>query len=268
MQVSWNKWGWFGGVVGGTLWMYILSIEMLLSSKTYMHFAVGISVTISVSIVGYLLWCWRNRLTVGQGMRIFICTLFPAALCLLVLRSVPMEKLEILHNSYWSVLCMFSFLFVQFTFSNNYGPFSKERKLLQSFSVDDKVIDSRVKCSANAFHISCTGDKKEVFSLFTLVPPSLENSAVIYETSIKSEGIQKAYLEMWMVFPNGKKYFSRGIQNPIRGTQDWKKISIPFLLKASQNPSSIELNIIVHGTGYVHLQDVALYYRQAKVVKK
>ncbi|BBM86107.1 hypothetical protein [Candidatus Uabimicrobium amorphum] len=257
---GWNKWGWFGGVIGSSLWMYLLAAEMLWSGQTYLHPIIGFNIALCVTALGILLWRWRTNLSVSQAMRLFVLALFPATLCLLVLRST--SELGILHQYYWSMLFAFSFLFVQFAYVGNYGPFAKKRELLCKFT--DEPLDKDARCENQMIAIQQTQQHKKTFSLFHYdCATSLADSMIIYEAYIKSENVEEAYLEMWAVFDNGQKYFSRGVNSPIRGTQDWQRFSIPFFLSRKQSPSAIELNIVISGIGNIYIKDIALHCRRA-----
>jgi len=65
------------------------------------------------------------------------------------------------------------------------------------------------------------------------------------------------YLEMWSVFPDGGRYFSRTLaaEGPlaaIEGDSDWRVFELPFFLEgATSAPSRLELNAVLPSTGRV-----------------
>lgn len=88
---------------------------------------------------------------------------------------------------------------------------------------------------------------------------SVEAARLIYRARLRSAGLQgQAYLEMWCVFPGRGEYFSRALQSPLTGTNDWVSQETPFLLQKGQRPSRVKLNLVVDGRGTVWLDEVAL----------
>jgi hypothetical protein len=95
--------------------------------------------------------------------------------------------------------------------------------------------------------------------LFPKELSGIDNSILWYEAAMKSEGTaRKAYLAMWVNFPDGNRYFSRGLDQAFNGTQDWRRCRIPFLLKKGQVPVSVDMGVRFEGPGTVWLDDVRL----------
>ena len=87
----------------------------------------------------------------------------------------------------------------------------------------------------------------------------VESAILVYEAAVRSNDLSgQAYLEMWCVFPDGTRYFSRGLTEAISGTTDWTRVKTPFRLEPGQNPVDVELNIVVDGTGTVWIDDLRL----------
>ena len=88
---------------------------------------------------------------------------------------------------------------------------------------------------------------------------SLENARLIYRARVRSEGLPgKAYLEMWCVFPGQGEFFSRALQSPLSGTNDWTSQETSFFLQKGQDPSRVKLNLVIEGEGTVWLDQVVL----------
>ena len=88
---------------------------------------------------------------------------------------------------------------------------------------------------------------------------SLENARLIYRARLRSAGLRgKAYLEMWCVFPGRGEFFSRALQSPLSGTNDWTSQETPFFLEKGQHPSRVKLNLVIEGEGTVWLDQVVL----------
>jgi hypothetical protein len=82
---------------------------------------------------------------------------------------------------------------------------------------------------------------------------------VIYRARLKSEAVDgQAYLEMWCRFPGKGEFFSRGLSNPLSGSNNWASYETPFFLKKGETPDLIKLNLVVKGTGKVWIKDVEL----------
>jgi hypothetical protein len=85
----------------------------------------------------------------------------------------------------------------------------------------------------------------------------LENARLIYKAKVKSDLNGVAYLEMWAYVGKGR-YFSKGMNDSIKGKSDWKSIQTPFIFQKGQNPEKIILNLVINGTGTVWIDDIVL----------
>jgi len=85
----------------------------------------------------------------------------------------------------------------------------------------------------------------------------VENARLIYKAKVKSDLAGAAYLEMWAHIGKGR-YFSRGMNDPIKDKSDWKSIQTPFIFQKGQNPEKITLNLVINGRGTVWIDDVIL----------
>lgn len=95
--------------------------------------------------------------------------------------------------------------------------------------------------------------------LFDAKLSGVDDCVLWYETAVKCEGItNKAYLEMWVTFPDGNSYFSRGLDQLVTGTRDWQRCRIPFILKKGESPTSVAMGVHFEGTGVVWLSDACL----------
>ena len=85
----------------------------------------------------------------------------------------------------------------------------------------------------------------------------VESAALVYGARVRSELDGSAFLEMW-VHVGGGQYFSRGLDDPIRGKSDWKALRTPFFLQKGQKAEKVTLNLVVNGKGTVWIDDVVL----------
>ena len=76
------------------------------------------------------------------------------------------------------------------------------------------------------------------------------------------EGV--AYLEMWSVFPDGSRFFTRGLSESgpmgsLRGASDWRRFALPFSSDPDKpKPVRVELNVVFEAPGHVDLRPLSL----------
>ena len=96
-----------------------------------------------------------------------------------------------------------------------------------------------------------------VVRLFELGNIDVENTRLIYQAKVRSEGIEgQVYLEMWCHFPGKGEYFSRGLQTPLTGTTNWMTEETPFFLKKGEKPDNVKLNLVINGRGTAWIDDI------------
>lgn len=86
---------------------------------------------------------------------------------------------------------------------------------------------------------------------------NIENTKLIYKADVKSDLEGVAYLEMW-AHVGGGQYFSKGLNDPIKGKSDWKSIQTPFIFQKGQKPDKITLNLVINGKGIVWIDSIVL----------
>ncbi len=95
--------------------------------------------------------------------------------------------------------------------------------------------------------------------LFETGDIDIENTRLIYQAKVRTENVDGiVYLEMWCHFPGKGEYFSKGLTNPLSGTNDWTTQETPFLLKKGENPDNVKLNLVIDGKGEVWIDDIRL----------
>jgi hypothetical protein len=87
--------------------------------------------------------------------------------------------------------------------------------------------------------------------------PGIQNAKLVYKAKVKSDLQGTAFLEMW-AHVSGGQYFSRGMNDPVRGKSDWKTIQTPFIFQKGQKPTRVTLNIVINGIGTVWVDDIVL----------
>jgi hypothetical protein len=87
----------------------------------------------------------------------------------------------------------------------------------------------------------------------------VEDAALIYQARVRTENVKgQVFLEMWCVFAGKGEFFSRGLQAPLSGTNEWATLETPFFLKAGENPSNVKLNLVINGSGRAWIDDLRL----------
>ena len=101
--------------------------------------------------------------------------------------------------------------------------------------------------------------KPVAIRLFETGDMDIENARLIYQAKARTDNVQgRVYLEMWCCFPGEGEFFSRGLMNPLTGTNDWTAVETPFFLKKGQNPDNIKLNLVIDGKGTAWIDDIRL----------
>jgi len=103
------------------------------------------------------------------------------------------------------------------------------------------------------------------FPLTTIEATGVGGEGYAVVGDVRYEGVvEPAYLEMWSVFPDGGRYFSRtlGTEGPmatIVGDSDWRAFELPFFLEgATSTPSHLEVNAVLPSSGRVWIGSLRL----------
>src|SRR5262249_55137715 len=101
--------------------------------------------------------------------------------------------------------------------------------------------------------------------LLTVERPPITSPRYALVGDVRYEGVQgPAYLEMWNVFPDGSRYFSRtlgssGPMGTLTGSSGWRPFVLPFLNRdGAPPPAALEVNLVLAGPGTVHLSPIRL----------
>ena len=134
---------------------------------------------------------------------------------------------------------------------------------LKKLSLDDASAlgtiiqsDTKVKTEGHS-SVRITTKHPTTVCLGEVTGLDVENARLLYTAKVKSDLNGNAYLEMWAHLGSGQ-YFSRGMNDPVKGKSDWKSIQTPFIFKEGQNPDKVTLNLVINGKGTVWIDDVVL----------
>ena len=118
---------------------------------------------------------------------------------------------------------------------------------------------------APALELRATALSPTSLHLVTIDHPPVAGPAYVVAGEVRYEGVEgQGYLEMWSVFPNGERFFSRtlaaqGTLAALHGGSGWRRFELPFSLTgASPAPSRLEINLVLPGPGTVWLGPLRL----------
>jgi hypothetical protein len=97
--------------------------------------------------------------------------------------------------------------------------------------------------------------------LYKLDDLGLVQGDVAYTGFLRSRGLSgRAVLEMWCRPAEGEAAFVRGYGSAVGGDSEWTAQEVRFSNPAlCRNPVSIELNVLIEGTGTVWIDDLRLW---------
>jgi hypothetical protein len=111
------------------------------------------------------------------------------------------------------------------------------------------VVDGSVSVTADA--------AGGTFPLVSVATPDLGRAGYEIAGQVRYANVEgRAYLEMWSIFPDGGRYFSRtlGESGPVAalaGTSDWRSFELPFSLDGSPPPVRLEVSVVLPAAGSV-----------------
>ncbi len=113
---------------------------------------------------------------------------------------------------------------------------------------------------ATVLELRATGSRAMSVHLVAIDHPPVAGPGYVVAGQVRYEGVEgQGYLEMWTVFPDGQRFFSRtlaprGPLAALHGESSWRRFELPFDLSgASQAPSRLEINLVLPGRGTVWL---------------
>ncbi len=122
---------------------------------------------------------------------------------------------------------------------------------------DQTIAQDNVTVDGESWRIDIDG--KSSVKLFELPLSGIENCMLTYRAKMKAENLSgKAYLEMWLRLPGRGEFFSKGLNNPLKGTSGWAEYEVPFYLKKGQHPDLLKLNVFGKGQGTIQIKDIKL----------
>lgn len=159
----------------------------------------------------------------------------------------------------------FSFSMMVLAASCSQGPVQPEE--IGLFPVDDMEglitrsgveIDKEITSDGNG-SLRITATEPVTVKLYETGDIAIEKSQLIYRARLRTEDVAgQVYLEMWCSFPGKGEFFSRALQSPLSGTNEWSSQETPFFLDKGENPDNVKMNLVINGKGTVWIDDIKL----------
>ena len=119
-------------------------------------------------------------------------------------------------------------------------------------------MDNSVSTDGNG-SLRVTSTEPRVVQLFEAIDIDVEDASLIYQAKVRTQNVEgQVYLEMWCHFAGKGEFFSRGLQDPLTGTNEWTIERTPFFLRKGENPDKVKLNLVINGKGTVWIDDIRL----------
>lgn len=119
-----------------------------------------------------------------------------------------------------------------------------------------EVVDGNVHVTADA-----AGGQ---FQLVTIDVPDLGRVGYDVRGRVRYSDVGgTGYLEMWSVFADGSRYFTRtlgsaGPMAALSGTSDWREFELPFFLQGAEPPDHLEIGVTLPAGGTVDVGPLEL----------
>ncbi|MFB3789338.1 MAG: hypothetical protein ACE15F_23510 [bacterium] len=111
-----------------------------------------------------------------------------------------------------------------------------------------------------SWRVAYTGNEPVFTALFEVPLADIDDCQLLYTAHMRSSQVTtRAYLEMWCVFPGGKAFFSKALNETLTGDRDWISTSTPFFLRKGEKPEKAVLGARLEGPGTVWMTRVRLY---------
>ena len=104
-----------------------------------------------------------------------------------------------------------------------------------------------------------SGDCVEMLEALEAPIADRDQCMITYRFQIRTDSLKSSvYPEMWCRLPGRGEFFSKGLHQKVRGTNDWLSLEVPFYLKQGQVPDLLKLNLAFEGPGVVRLKDIEI----------
>ncbi len=119
-----------------------------------------------------------------------------------------------------------------------------------------RVLDGSVEVTADS--------RGGTFPLVSVLAPDVGRVGYAIRGQVRHRNVVgQGYLEMWSVFADGQRFFSRtlaagGSGAALAGSSDWRPFELPFSLQGAAGPARLEINLVLPGAGIVTVGRLSL----------
>ena len=130
--------------------------------------------------------------------------------------------------------------------------------------IEGVVLPGEAPDGRAALRLVSKSTQGSTFALAEVDDPKITGDRYSVVGRVRYEGVEGAgYLEMWSVFADGGRYFTRtlagsGPLGKLHGTSGWRAFELPFFLEGNAPPNRLELNVVLPGRGIVVLGPLSL----------
>jgi hypothetical protein len=128
-------------------------------------------------------------------------------------------------------------------------------KIVHTFGPADAPISGGAHWLGTQLEV--TADAAGPQRLFELSLSGFDQSMISYRFRIQTDDLKShVYPEMWCLVVGLAESFSRGLNQKVRGTNNWLSVEISFYLRQGQFAELLKLNLVFEGPGTVRLTDI------------
>ena len=128
---------------------------------------------------------------------------------------------------------------------------------IKTFGSDDRPIGNDARWEEGELRVHSEGAGS--IRLFEVPMSDREQCMITYRFTMRTEDVSGGvYPELWCRIPGRGEFFSKGLNQKVRGTNDWSSFEVPFYLRKGQRPDLIKLNVAFEGSGKVRVKDMEL----------
>ena len=107
--------------------------------------------------------------------------------------------------------------------------------------------------------LDVVADAAGAVCLFEVPVDGLEQCTITWRLRISTSQLASlAYAEMWCRIAGNGEFFSRALNQKLRGDNDSVTVELPFYLKKGQQPDLLKLNMVFEGPGSVRLKELEI----------
>ena len=108
--------------------------------------------------------------------------------------------------------------------------------------------------------LKVTASEPATVHLFEVPISGHDQCMITYRFQISTDALKSnVYPEMWCRIPGMGEFFSRGLHQKVRGTNNYLSMEVPFYLKKEQTPDLLKLNLVFQGAGVARLKDIEIF---------